>query len=155
MIGMADTVKTQVMKALETALIAGVAGVEKIHRREPIGTDLEKIKQAELFFYEEDHDRERGNRHAQGTIRLEMVAWVRLKANNEHGYQIFYDRADEITAQVYMVMHGPSFLASPVIRVKEGLKRPAIGNESFGELVLRYRITYGHALNDPFTTILS
>ncbi len=152
---MADTVKTQVMKTLEAALAAGVARVDKVHRREPIGTDLETIKRAELFLYEDDHDRERGNRHAQGTIRLEMVAFVRLKADKNHGYQTFYDQADEIAAQVYVVMNGPSVLASPVLRVEEDLKRPAIGNESFGELVLRYRVTYGHALNNPFTTTLT
>jgi hypothetical protein len=152
---MADTIKTQVMKSLGTALISGVAGVEKVHRRDPTGTDLEKIKQAQLFFYEDDHERERGNRHAQGTIRLEMVAWIRLKTDKDHGYPTFYDQADEIAAQVYMVMNGPSVLASPVIRVQEELKRPAIGNESFGELVLRYRVTYGHALNNPFTATLT
>jgi hypothetical protein len=152
---MADTIKTQVMKSLGTALISGVAGVEKVHRRDPTGTDLEKIKQAQLFFYEDDHERARGNRHAQGTIRLEMVAWIRLKADKDHGYPTFYDQADEIAAQVYMVMNGPSVLASPVIRVQEELKRPAIGNESFGELVLRYRVTYGHALNNPFTATLT
>jgi hypothetical protein len=152
---MADTIKTQVMKSLGTALISGVAGVEKVHRRDPTGTDLEKIKQAQLFFYEDDHERARGNRHAQGTIRLEMVAWIRLKADKDHGYPTFYDQADEIAAQVYMVMNSPSVLASPVIRVQEELKRPAIGNESFGELVLRYRVTYGHALNNPFTATLT
>jgi hypothetical protein len=152
---MADTIKTQVMKSLGTALISGVAGVEKVHRRDPTGTDLEKIKQAQLFFYEDDHERARGNRHAQGTIRLEMVAWIRFKADKDHGYPTFYEQADEIAAQVYMVMNGPSVLASPVIRVQEELKRPAIGNESFGELVLRYRVTYGHALNNPFTATLT
>lgn len=152
---MADTIKTLVMKSLGTALISGVAGVEKVHRRDPTGTDLEKIKQAQLFFYEDDHERARGNRHAQGTIRLEMVAWIRLKADKDHGYPTFYDQADEIAAQVYMVMNGPSVLANPVIRVQEELKRPAIGNESFGELVLRYRVTYGHALNNPFTATLT
>ncbi|MFA5381865.1 MAG: hypothetical protein WC356_01780 [Candidatus Micrarchaeia archaeon] len=143
------------MKALETALSADVAGVDKIHRRDPIGTDLDKIKQAELFFYEDDHDRERGNRHAEGIIRLEMVAFIRLKADKDHGYQTFYDQADEVAAQVYMVMNGSSVLVSPVIRVEEESKRPAIGNEAFGELVLRYRVTYGHALNNPFTTTLT
>ena len=152
---MTDTIKTTIMKAIETALTTGVAGVEKVHRRDPKGTDLEKIKQAELFFYEDDHERERGNRHAQGTIRLEMAVWIRLKADKDYGWPTFYDQAEEIAAQVYMVMNGPSVLASPVIRVQEELKRPAIGNESFGELVMRYRVTYGHALNNPFTTTLT
>lgn len=152
---MTDTIKTQVMKAIETALSAGVAGVEKVHRRDPVGTDLEKIKQAQLFVYEDDHDRERGNRHAEGGIRLEMAAFVRLKADKNLGFQTFYDQADEIAAQVYMVMFGASVLASPVIRVEEELKRPAIGNESFGELVMRYRVIYGHALNNPFSTTIS
>lgn len=153
---MADTIQTQFMKALGTALTAGVAGVEKVNRRDPMGTDLEKIKQAQLFFYEADPlTRERGNRHAEGILSLEMVAWVRLKADKDFGYPTFYDQAEEIAAQVYMVMFGASVLASPVKKIVEELKRPAIGNESFGELVLRYRITYGHALNNPFSTTLT
>jgi len=152
---MTDTIKTAVMKSIETALTAGVSGVEKVHRRDPTGTDLEKIRQAQLFFYEDDHDRERGNRLARGTIRLEMVVWVRLKANSNLGYQDFYDEADDIAGQVYLVMFGPSVLVSPVIRVEEELKRPAIGNESFGELVLRYRVIYGHALDNPYSIDLN
>jgi hypothetical protein len=153
---MADTIQTQFMKALETALTAGVTGVEKVHRRDPQGTDLEKIKQAQLFFYEADPlTRERGNRHAEGKLSIEMVAWVRLKADKDFGYPTFYDQADEIAAQVYMVMFGATVLASPVKKVEEELKRPAIGNESFGELVLRYRVTYGHAINNPFTITLT
>ena len=151
---MTDTIKTTIMKAIGTALSAGVAGVDKVHRRDPKGTDLDKIKRAELFFYEDDSERERGNRHSKGTIRLEMATWIRLKADKDFGWPTFYDAADEIAAQVYMVMFG-AVLASPVIRVQEDLKRPAIGNESFGELVLRYRVTYGHALNNPFSTTLT
>lgn len=151
---MADTVKTQVMKALESALRAEVPEVKAVERREPIGTDLETAKLPTLFLYSEDESgKERHNRHARGIIPVEMAVFIRLKPGKDYD-QGFRAEAETIAAQVYMVMHGPSFLASPVLRVEEYLKRLAIGNESFGELVLRYRITYGHALNDPFSAIL-
>ena len=69
---MADTIKTQVMKSLGAALISGVAGVEKVHRRDPTGTDLEKIKQAQLFFYEDDHERARGS-HILRTVKYDIL----------------------------------------------------------------------------------
>lgn len=48
---MADTVKTQVMKALETVLRSGVPEVKTVARREPVGTDLDKVGLPALYLY--------------------------------------------------------------------------------------------------------
>jgi hypothetical protein len=150
---MADTVKTQVMKALETALRAGVPEVKTVARREPVGTDLDKVGLPALYLYEDDESGARHNRLRWGIIRVEMAVFVRLvPRSKEPGFQAFYDLADTIAGRVYMVIQSSPGLAGLVIQAVEDPRRKAIGNETFGELVLRYRITYGHAAGDAFTT---
>ncbi len=149
---MADTVKTRVMKALETVLRAGVPEVKIVERREPVGTDLEKIGLPALFLYEEDESGARHNRLRLGVIRVEMAVFVRLKPGKDYGFQAFYDLADTIAGRVYTAIQTSPNLTGLVIQAVEDPRRKAIGNESFGELVLRYRLTYGHAAGDAFTT---
>jgi hypothetical protein len=149
---MADTVKTQVMKALETVLKAGVPEVKTMERREPVGTDLDKISLPALFLYEEDESGARHNRLRLGVIRVEMAVFIRLKPGKDHGFQAFYDLADTIAGRVYTVIQTSPDLSGLVIQSQEDPRRKAISNEAFGELVLRYRLTYGHAANDAFTT---
>ncbi|MEW6657241.1 MAG: hypothetical protein AB1424_01145 [Thermodesulfobacteriota bacterium] len=149
---MADTVKTQVMKALETTLKAGVPEVKTVERREPVGTDLDKINLPALFLYEEEESGSRHNRLRLGVIRVEMAVFIRLKPGKDHGFQAFYDLADTIAGRVYMAIQTSPSLSGLVIQAEEDPRRKAIGNESFGELVLKYRLTYGHAVNDAFTT---
>ncbi len=149
---MADTVTTRVMKALETVLRTGVPEVKTVERREPVGTDLDKISLPALFLYEEDESGARHNRLRLGVIRVEMAVFIRLKPGKDHGFQAFYDLADAIAGRVFMVIQTSPSLSGLVIQAVEDPRRKAIGNESFGELVLRYRLTYGHAANDAFTT---
>jgi hypothetical protein len=149
---MADTVKTRVMKALEAVLKAGVPEVKTVARREPVGTDLDKIGLPALFLYEDDESGKKANRLRLGIIRLEMAVFIRLKPGKDHGFPAFYDLADTIGARVYTVIQTSPNLAGLVIQAEEDPRRKAVGNEAFGELVLRYRLTYGHAIGDAFTT---
>ena len=151
---MADTVKTRVMKALEAVLRAGVPEVKSVHRREPVATDLETIKLPGLFLYENpDEHRVKGNRFDFGVIPVEVAVFIRLSpSSKDPGFQAFYDLADTIAARVSMVLWGHPALKGLVTKWEEDPRHKAIGNESFGELVLRYRITYGHAAGDAFTT---
>ncbi len=149
---MADTVKTQVMKALEEVLRTGVPEVKTVERREPVGTDLDKIGLPALFLYEEDESGARHNRLRLGVIRVEIAVFIRLKPGKDYGFQAFYDLADIIAGRVYMVIQTSPDLAGLVIQAQEDPRRKAIGNEAFGELALRYRLTYGHAIGDAFTT---
>jgi hypothetical protein len=151
---MADTVKTQVMKALEAVFKAGVPEVKSVYRREPVATDLETIKLPGLFLYENpDENRVKGNRFDFGVIPVEVAVFIRLNpGSKDPGFQAFYDLADTIAARVYMVLRGNPALRGLVTKLAEDPRHKAIANESFGELVLRYRITYGHAAGDAFTT---
>jgi hypothetical protein len=149
---MADTVKTRVMQALEAVLKTGVPEVKTVARREPVGTDLDKINLPALFLYEDDESGARHNRLRLGVIRVEMAVFVRLKPGKDHGFPAFYDLADTIAGRVYMAIQTSPDLKGLVIQAEEDARRKAIGNEAFGELVLRYRLTYGHAIGDAFTT---
>jgi hypothetical protein len=149
---MADTVKTRVMQALEAVLKIGVAEVKTVERREPVGTDLDKIGLPALFLYEDDESGKKANRLRLGIIRVEMAVFIRLKPGKDHGFPAFYDLADTIAGRVYMAIQTSPDLRGLVIQAEEDTRRKAIGNEAFGELVLRYRLTYGHAAGDAFTT---
>jgi hypothetical protein len=150
---MADTVKTRVMKALEAVLRSGVPEVKTVERREPVSTDLDKIGLPALFLYEDDETGKKANRLRLGIIRLEIVVFIRLiPKSKDPGFQAFYDLADTIAGRVYMVIQTSPGLTGLVIKAEEDPRRKAIGNESFGELVLKYRLTYGHAAGDAFTT---
>ena len=80
---MADTVKTQVMKALETVLRAGVPEVKTVERREPVGTDLDKVGFPALYLYDDDESGARHNRLRWGVIRVEMAVFIRLKPGKD------------------------------------------------------------------------
>jgi hypothetical protein len=149
---MADAVKTRVMKALEAVLLAGVPEVKTVARREPVATDLDKIGLPALFLYEDDESGANHNRLRLGVIRVEMAVFIRLKPGKDHSFQAFYDLADTVAGRVYMVIQTSPSLKGLVIQAEEDPRRKAIGNETFGELVLRYRITYGHPIGDAFTT---
>jgi len=149
---MADTVKTQVMKALETVLRAEVPEVKTVDRREPIGTDLDKVGLPALYLFDDDESGARHNRLRWGVIRLVIAVFIRLKPGKDNGRQAFDDLAETIAGRVYMVIQSSPGLKGLVIQAEEDPRRKAIGNESIGELVLRYRITYGHAAGDAFTT---
>ena len=149
---MADTVKTQLMKALVAVIASRVSAIKTVERREPVGTDLDKANLPALYLYEEDESGAMGNRLRWGVIRVEMAVFIRLKPGKDHGFQAFYDLADTIAARVNTAILTSADLVGLVIQAEEDPRRKAIGNESFGELVLRYRITYGHAAGDAFTT---
>ncbi len=151
---MADTVKTRVMKALEGVLSSGVPELNTVLRREPVGTDLDTLKLPALFLYEEpEEDRIKGNRFDFGVISVEIAVFIRLTpTSKDPGFQAFHDLADVIAGRVYMVLNANPALKGLVLKSEEDPRHQAIANESFGELVLKYRIKYGHAAGDAFTT---
>jgi len=126
---MADTVKTQVMKAIATALTAGVTDVESVLRREPWGADLETMKLPVLFFYEDEERREPGNRFDRGIIETEIAVFIRLSPKaKDPGFIAFYDLTDSIAGQIYATLRGNPSLSGTVLFVKENMRRKAIGN---------------------------
>ncbi|MGO9622141.1 MAG: hypothetical protein ACLPT6_12140 [Desulfobaccales bacterium] len=145
---MADTIKTQLMQSLAAAL-AAIPEIRTVERRHPVGYDLDRGDLPVLFLYEKNETGRRANRLRLGTIHVEMATWVKLlPQSKDPGYQAFYDQADAIAGEVWaLIQRQPGILIA-----QEDLRRPAIGNDNLGELILQYRITYGHAVGDAFTT---
>lgn len=149
---MADTVKTQVMKALATVLGAEVPEITAVERRSPIGTDLDKIRLPTLFLYDEGETGAKANRLRKGIIEVEMAVFIKITPKaKDPGFQAFEDMADTIAGRVDAALQTNQDLVGLMLQAEEILRRKA-HSETLGELVLQYRITYGHAAGDAFTT---
>ena len=147
---MAETVKTQVLKTLETMLQA-IPELGSVHRRSPLNVDLEKVKTPALFFWEEEERKPR-NRLMLGVLRLTMAVFIRLTPGNDHGFTAFSDLADTIAGRIHGVMARPAALAGKAVNIQELTTRKALANELFGELVLVYQVTCVHSSGDAFST---
>ena len=147
---MAETVKTQVLRALETMLQA-VPELGSVHRRPPLNVDLEKVQTPALFFWDEEERKPR-NRLMLGVLRLTMAVFIRLTPGNDHGFTAFADLADTIAGRVHEIMVKPAALAGKAVNIQELTTRKALANELFGELVLVYQLTYVHSSGDAFST---
>lgn len=147
---MAETIKTQVLKTLETMLQA-IPELGSVHRRPPLNVDLEKVKTPALFFWEEE-ERQPRNRLMLGVMRLTIAVFIRLTPGNGHGFTAFSDLADGIAGSVHGVLARPAALAGKVVNIQELTTRKALANELFGELVLIYQMTYAHSFGDAFST---
>jgi hypothetical protein len=147
---MAETVKTQVMKSLET-MLRGIQELGSVHRRPPMNVDLEKVKTPALFFWDEEERKSR-NRLVLGVLRLTMAVFIRLTPGNDHGFTAFSDLADTIAGKVHNIMARPAELSGKAVNTQELTTRKALANELFGELVLVYQLTYVHSSGDAFST---
>jgi len=147
---MAETVKTQVLKTLET-MLREIEELGSVHRRPPLNVDLEKVKTPALFFWDEEERKPR-NRLMLGVLRLTMAIFIRLTPGNDHGFTAFSDLSDTIAGKVQGVMARPAALAGKAVNIQELTTRKALANELFGELVLIYQVTYAHSSGDAFST---
>ena len=146
---MAGTIKTQVLKTLET-MLQGIPELGSVHRRPPLNVDLEKVKTPALFFWEEEERKPR-NRLMLGVLRVTMAVFIRLTPASDHGFRAFWDLADTIAGRVHGVLARPAALAGKAVNIQELTVRKALANEIFGELVLIYQITYAHSSGDAFS----
>jgi len=147
---MAETVKTQVLRTLGT-MLGEIQELGSVHRRPPLNVDLEKVKTAALFFWEEE-ERKRRNRLVLGVMGLTTAVFIRLTPGNDHGFTAFSDLADTIAGRVHGVMARPVALAGKAVNIQELTTRKALASELFGELVLVYQLTYAHSSGDAFST---
>jgi hypothetical protein len=146
---MAETVKTQVLKTLET-MLREIEELGSVHRRPPLNVDLEKVKTPALFFWDEEERKPR-NRLMLGVLRLTMAVFIRLTPGNDHGFTAFSDLADAITGRIHGVLARPAALAGKAVNIQELTTRKALANELFGELALVYQVTYVHSSGDAFS----
>jgi hypothetical protein len=146
---MAETVKTQVLKTLET-MLREIEELGSVHRRPPLNVDLEKVKTPALFFWDEEERKPR-NRLMLGVLRLTMAIFIRLTPGNDHGFTAFSDLADTIAGRVHEIMVKPAALAGKAVNIQELTTWKALANELFGELALVYQVTYVHSSGDAFS----
>jgi hypothetical protein len=148
---MAEAIKNQVLDALETALVV-ITDLKTVEAREPYGIDLEKISLPALFLYEQDESLSTRNRLALGEIRLEMAIFAKLTPPGMKGAKAFIKQANNLAGSVHGVIFGNTpALRGLVLKAEEVTQRPAISNEIYGEVLLIYHITYGHALGNAFS----
>jgi len=147
---MAETVKTQVLKTLETMLV-GIPELGSVHRRPPLNVDLEKVKTPALFFWDEEERKPR-NRLMLGVMRVTLAVFIKLTPGKDHGFTAFSDLADTIAGNVHGILAHPAELSGKVVNLQELTTRKALANELFGELVLVYQVTYAHSSGDAFST---
>jgi hypothetical protein len=153
---MADTVKTQIMKAVLSALTAGVPEVNSFHRRNPVGIDLETIKLPGLYLYDDDDLVEPSNRTARGNIQAEITVFMKLGTGKD-AFTIFDDLRDTIAARIHALWYDRTVMgtlrAAGLIKVEERSKDKGIGGV-YGWVAMPVRLTYGHSLGNAFTTTI-
>lgn len=144
---MAEPVKTQIMKALET-MLGEIAEIGSVQRWYDMPVDLDTLTCPALFFWEEE-DREQRNRIAIGELSVYMGVFFKLISTDGPGYQDFNDQADIVAGKIIDKLSAPSALrAAGMIQIEEKWVKKALASEFYGELSLLYSLTYGHVIGD-------
>jgi hypothetical protein len=148
---MAEVIKNQLLDALETAL-AAIADFKTVEVREPYGVDLGITPLPALYFYEQEETPGIRNRLALNELHLEMAIFAKLSPPGMKGAKAFNKQANNLAGLVHGVMFGNTpALRGLVLKAEEVTRRPAISNEIYGEVLLVYHLTYGHALGNAFS----
>jgi len=164
---MAETVKTGLLKAIEAILTAGLPEMSTVRRDWMLPFDLGSVALPALLFYEESDDLWRLSRITQKIIDLNLVVFAAFSGpvyeednpawENNAAWQEFKDWADAIAGKIHSLWHNRDILttlrAAGLIRLEELGNHKAPANAEYGELVLTYNLTYGHALGDAFTRL--
>jgi hypothetical protein len=161
---MADTVKTSLLKAIETMLVAGLPEIPTVRRDWLFPFDLSTVPLPGMFFYEEDEDLgTMSSRIAKNVVPLDLVVFAAFSepvyTENSPAWQEFKDWSDALAGKIHGLWHNREkrllLRAAGLIQLEEMGNRKAPCNERYGELVLTYRLTYGHALGDAFTLAIN
>lgn len=144
---MADPIKTQIMKAIET-LMGEITEIGSVQRWYDIPVDLDTLTCPALFYWEEE-DRDLRNRIAIGELSVYMGVFFKLISTDGPGYQIFNDQADIVAGKIIDKLSSPAALrAVGMIRIEESWIKKALSSEFYGELSIMYQLTYGHVVGD-------
>lgn len=162
-----DTVKTGLLKALET-LLQGVEGISTVYRDYYFPVDLaplheDPIPLPALFFYEDLEDLKKAGRLMMNILHLDLACFDAFTGPVENfksqAWTEFKDKMDQVAGRIHNLLLDPAALgplhAAGLIKVEEVGNRKAPCNETYGEMVLTIRLTYGHALGDAFNTQVS
>jgi hypothetical protein len=144
-----DPIKTQVLKAVETLLneIPDLATVLRLYK---FPVDLDGLADPVCFFWDDTEDRdEEFYRLGIGDLDLWITVFIKLADGD---YQAFNDEADKIAAKIQGKMETQGLLrAAGAHQVQEGTVNKALASETWGELVITFRITYAHNRGDAFS----
>ncbi|MDD3492354.1 MAG: hypothetical protein PHZ19_02505 [Candidatus Thermoplasmatota archaeon] len=161
---MTETVKTALLKALEGMLAAGLPEIPTVRRDWLFPLDLAAIPLPGLFFYEDEEDLGNlGGQVAKNSFPLDLVVFAAFSepvfTENSPAWQEFKDWADSLAGKLHALWHDRTnrlaLKAAGLIQLEELGSHKAPCNEDYGELVLTYRLTYGHALGDAFSLELT
>lgn len=161
---MTETVKTGLLKAIASMLTAALPEIPTVRRDWLFPLDLAAIPLPALFFYEDEEDLGNlGGLVAKNSFPLDLVVFAAFAepvfTENSPAWQEFKDWADGLAGKIHALWHDReqrlALKAAGLIQLEELGSRKAPCTENYGELVLTYRLTYGHALGDAFSKDLT
>ena len=141
-------IKSQVMDAIKEALktIPEVKTVERIPAK---GIDLDTAPMPAIFFYDEDEDRDRRNRVANGLINLIVFGYVPLTMA---GYDDINPLVDLIQGRVHAIMATHALTGQSLIQnITEGKVVKDYPNDEYLLLIMQFTVTYSHNWGDAFS----
>ncbi len=168
---MPDPIKTRLLKTIEAMLRANLPEVLTVRRDWLFPFDLAaKDDQGNLlaplpglYFYEDSEELgSLGGQAAKNVILLDLAIFAAFAepvyTENSAAWQSFKDWGDALAGKIHALWQDrairSALKATGLMQLEELGNRKAPANENYGELVLSYRLTYGHALGDAFTTTI-
>lgn len=148
---MADTVKTGILKAIET-LLSGIPAIKTVFRWQEIPIDLAEFEKPVLFFWEEE-DKERRNRLTLGKLDFWIQVFFALDPEDPASYAAFTEAAEEAAGYIQNEF-AVNLRATGLIQALPGRVVKAKHNDDFGILFMTYQLTYGHATGDAFAATM-
>lgn len=139
-------IKTQVMRALETALGA-IAEIKSVHRWQGMPYELDTVAFPALYFYETVETRDEHGDLGVGTIDLTIGVFIPLGYGSAKDW---HEKADLIQGKIHNALAFLDKTITSLTLIKEINCERGIPNDTYGEITLNYQLTYTHALGDAF-----
>lgn len=145
---MADTVKTGLLKAIETRLNE-IPGLGTVKRWEDIPADLSLLTLPAAFFWEEE-DQEAYNRLILGRLNFWVQIFFGLDPEVPASFTTFSDSAEAVAGAISDLFAAPGDLrAAGLIQALPASKVvKARYNGDYGVLFMSYQLSYGRARGD-------
>jgi len=161
---MAEPVKTFLLKDLEARLQA-IPGLPTVRRQFDLPLDLdetdpetgaEMIAKPAMFFWEGPEDSEEENLITRNALQLSLVTYFKLSGALGDGqtptFQVFADEAEVLAIPIKKMLANAANLAAwgdlGLLEMEPIGISKALASETYGEMVLTYRLTYWHRLGD-------
>jgi hypothetical protein len=145
---MADTVKTTLLKAIETRL-GEITALATVKRWKDIPTDLSLLTLPAAFFWEEEQQ-EAYNRLTLGRLDFWVEVFFSLDPEVPASFTTFSETAEEIAGKISGLFAAPGELrAAGLVQALPADKVvKARYNSDYGVLFMSYQLTYAHARGD-------